>query len=47
MRKAFVEGLDVDWELPEGLKGEINQFLSLGNVEEIRENFETLGEEAG
>lgn len=47
MREAFVEGLDVDWELPEGLKGEINQFLSLGNVEEIRENFETLGEEAG
>lgn len=47
MREAFVEGLDVDWELPEGLKGEINQFLSLGNVEKIRENFETLGEEAG
>lgn len=47
MREAFIEGLDVDWELPEGLKGEINQFLSLGNVEEIRENFETLGEEAG
>lgn len=47
MREAFVEGLDVDWELPEGLKGEINQFLSLGNVEEIRGNFETLGEEAG
>ena len=47
MREAFVEGLDVDWELPEGLKGEINQFLSLGNVEEIRENFKTLGEEAG
>ena len=47
MREAFVEGLDVDWELPEGLKGEINQFLSLGNVEDIRENFETLGEEAG
>lgn len=47
MREAFVEELDVDWELPEGLKGEINQFLSLGNVEEIRENFETLGEEAG
>lgn len=47
MREAFVEGLDVDWELPEGLKGEINQFLSLGNVEGIRKNFETLGEEAG
>lgn len=47
MREAFVDGLDVDWELPEGLKGEINQFLSLGNVEEIRENFEILGEEAG
>lgn len=47
MREAFVEGLDVDWKLPEGIKDEISNFLSLGDTQKIRDSYELLGNEAG
>ena len=47
MREAFVEGLDVDWELPEGIKQEISNFLTVGNTQLIRDSYQELGKNAG
>ena len=46
-RKAFVEAMDVEWEVPKGLDKQIADKLTVGAMSSINSTYEKMGEEGG
>lgn len=47
MKEAFKKGLEVDFEIPEGIGDEIGNQLTLGASKSMSKNLEKMGEEGG
>ena len=45
-RQAFIDSLDIEWEVPEGLES-LDEVLTVGSSDKIRSTYKELGEDGG